>query len=315
MKIEKNLELVSKLEEKVRVDQFISLNSELNRSMLSDKSVIITIDGKKAKRSSMVRLGQTVKVVFEQYVFDGIEKENIKLNILFEDKDVLVINKEQGMVVHPAPGNFTGTLVNALAYRYGNDFVEEMREDDDLTRPGIVHRLDKDTSGVMVIALNWKSHSNLALQFSSHTTEKVYNCIVKGVFLQKRGKIENYIGRNPRNRKTFSVVENEKKGKYALSYYRVIQQFKDYALVEVIIKTGRTHQIRVHMKHIGHPILGDSTYGKKDSAFLNSSMMLHARSLSFDHPTTGERIKFETELPERFNQVIKALDLITLNLR
>jgi len=315
MKIEKNLELVSKLEEKVRVDQFISLNSELSRSMLSDKSVVITIDGKTAKRSSMVHCGQIVKVVFEQYVFDGIEKENIALNILFEDKDILVINKEQNMVVHPAPGNFTGTLVNALAYRYGNEFVEDMKEDDDLTRPGIVHRLDKDTSGVMVIALNWKSHNNLSLQFASHTTEKIYNCIVKGVFLQTRGKIENFIGRNPRNRKSFSVVENEKKGRYALSYYRVIQQFKEYALVEVIIKTGRTHQIRVHMKHIGHPILGDTTYSKIDSKFPDASMMLHARSLSFNHPETGERMSFETELPERFNQILKALDLITLNLR
>jgi len=315
MKIEKKLELVSKLEEKVRVDQFISLNSELTRSMLSDKNVIITIDGKKAKRSSMVRCGQIVNVVFEQYIFDGVEKENIPLNVLYEDKDVLVINKEQGMVVHPAPGNFTGTLVNALAYRYGNEFVEEMREDDDVTRPGIVHRLDKDTSGVMVIALNWKSHSNLSSQFASHTTEKIYNCIVKGVLFQKNGKIENFIGRNPRNRKTFSVVENEKKGKYALSYYRVIKQFKEYALVEVIIKTGRTHQIRVHMKHIGHPILGDSAYSKNDSAFPDASMMLHARSLSFTHPETGERMSFETELPERFNKILKALDLITLNLR
>lgn len=227
--------------------------------------------------------------------------ENIPLKILYEDKDIIVVNKDPGVVTHPTPTFTSGTLVNALMY-HCNDFQGISGE----LRPGIVHRLDKDTSGVIVVAKNDKAHQSLSQQFKDRVTEKVYAAIVHGTVKKGYGTIEVPLGRNPVVRIKMAPVDW---GKPSLTYYRVLKRFKVASLVLAYPKTGRTHQIRVHMKYIGHPLLGDELYGygKKDEIYGASRQMLHALKLSFYHPTTNERMNFVAPLPEDFKNVLRKL--------
>ncbi|MBB6062200.1 23S rRNA pseudouridine1911/1915/1917 synthase [Thermosipho japonicus] len=230
--------------------------------------------------------------------------ENIPLDILYEDKDIVVVNKSAGMITHPTPSFISGTLVNALMY-HCKDFQGISGE----LRPGIVHRLDKDTSGVIVVAKNDKAHQSLSKQFKDRVTEKVYAAIVKGIVKKDYGTIEVPIGRNPVVRTKMAAVDW---GKNALTYFKVLRRFKDATLVFAYPKTGRTHQIRIHMKYIGHPLLGDELYGsgKKDEVYGATRQMLHALKLSFYHPTTEEKMTFVAPLPKDFKRVLKILSEI-----
>lgn len=306
MQIERTVELVAgPQEEKCRLDAYIARSCGLSRALLTGGKAEIFIDDQPAKKSTVVREGQQIRVVYTEMVFEDIEPQDIPLDIIYEDKDILVINKPQGLVVHPAPGNYDRTLVNALAFRYGTAFVDSMALDDDFSRPGIVHRLDKDTSGVMVVALNPQSHKSLGEQFALHTVRKTYFAIAKGVFSQTYGELRNNLGRDPKDRKKFAVTAN---GRFAHTIYQVEKQYPGYALCRVLILTGRTHQIRVHMSHIGHSILGDCIYSRPDRNFPDATLMLHAGKLELTHPVTGERLTFQSPLPERFTSVLTALD-------
>lgn len=261
----------------------------------------ITINGKKGKKSSTLKEGDIVHISYMEEIFEGLKSENIPLCVIYEDDDILVINKAQGMTVHPGAGSNDGTLANALLYLYGEDFSTS----DDDTRPGIVHRLDKDTSGVMVIAKTRDAHTKLSKEFSEHTNEKYYIAIAKGFFTKNEDYISSRIVRDRNNRKRYTVTENMSEGKDALTKYRVLSETADYALLRLRIYTGRTHQIRVHLLSIGHPVLGDPVYSRPDSKYREATLMLHAEKIVFTHPRTGERMVFRTPLPERFISIME----------
>ena len=287
-----------------RVDAVSSALLDIPRTVFSLDSLVLKINGKAAKKSAKIKEGDSVSIFYQEETLENLEAENIELDVIYEDDDILVINKEQGMAVHPGAGNFNGTLANALLGKYGEDFEAG---DDDL-RPGIVHRLDKDTSGVMVVAKTQKAHQKLSEMFAAHSNEKYYLTIAKGFFPETKGTIERRICRDRNNRKKFTVTDNKTEGKDALTKYKVLAQGDGYALLRVRIYTGRTHQIRVHLSSIGHPILGDSLYTRKDNKY-DVTMMLHSALLSLDHPTTGERMVFRAPLPERFESVMKTLGI------
>lgn len=286
-----------------RLDKVASSSLSLPRSIFSLDSFVVTINGKNGKKSSQVKVGDNIGLEYEENILEGIKAEELPLDILYEDDDILVINKKQGMVVHPAEGNYSGTLVNALLYRYGEDFL---KEDEENLRPGIVHRLDKDTSGVMVIAKSRIALSNLSQEFLEHKNEKYYAALVKGFFPNNEGVIEKRIVRDRDNRKRFTVTDNKTEGKDAVTKYRVINQNRDYAFLRIRIYTGRTHQIRVHMKSINHPILGDPIYSRPDNKYRNCTLMLHAERIVITHPVSKERMVFRSPLPERFNQILES---------
>ncbi len=282
--------------EEGRVDKVASSSLSLPRTVFSLSSTLITVNGKSAKKSSSVKEGDRVEISYREEVFEGVEKEDIPLDILYEDDYILVINKAQGMTVHPAAGNNSGTLVNALLNLYGDDFSTS----DDSLRPGIVHRLDKDTSGVMVVAKTREAHKALSEEFSSHTNEKYYLCVAKGFFTESEGYIDSRITRDKRDRKKFTTTNNKSEGKDALTKYRVLSENMNYSFLRVRIYTGRTHQIRVHLASINHPVLGDPIYSRRDAKYKDITLMLHAERIVFNHPITGERMVFRSPLPARF---------------
>lgn len=300
MRVEKNWAFDSDMSVS-RADVFLSqkINS-ISRTALTGELCEIYINGKLSKKSDKVRPGDKVELFFAQDVFERVEPQDLPLEILYEDEDMLVINKAQGMVVHPGAGNPTGTVVNALAYRYGQSFIDNMADECDVSRPGIVHRLDKDTSGVMVIALNSRSHAALSLQFQNHTIEKHYKAFCDGVFNLNKAEIHCLMARDPNDRKLFTVSQTG--GKDSISRYKVIRQFGNCALVDVRILTGRTHQIRVHMKSINHPVVGDVLYNRYLSKFPGQTLMLHSNTLDIVHPATGKEMHFEAPLPVRFEE-------------
>ena len=288
-----------------RLDKFLSeiiedatrsfVQKLINNNLVLINSKIITKAGTKLKGNESIE----VNILEEN---QEILPEDIPINKIYEDDDIIIINKNPNMVVHPAHGNYTGTLVNALLYHEKNlsDINGEIR-------PGIVHRLDKDTSGVIIVAKNNLAHENLVNIFKNKDISKTYLCIVKGILKNKSGRIENLIGRDPNNRKRMTVVENN--GKLAISNYKVLKENhnKNYSLVEVNIETGRTHQIRVHMKSLNHPILGDATYGNINS--LANRQMLHAFKLEFIHPISKKEMKIIAPIPKDMEDVLKKLDL------
>ncbi len=299
-----------------RVDVFLSRHiPELSRSALGSPGQIITINGKISKKSDIVSPMDEVSLKYKSAAPPVVVGEDIPLKILYEDDDILVINKEQGMVVHPGAGNYRGTVVNALAHRYGADFVERMSalaggipsgtdECGELPRPGIVHRLDRDTSGVMVIALNPSSLARMSEEFQNREVRKVYYALAEGFFAEQDGFIEGFIARDPHDRKRFAVSQTH--GKPAKTHYHVQTQMRGYAFVRIRIYTGRTHQIRVHMKSIGHPILGDEIYNRRPYRFGDCSLMLHAYSLELLHPATGEKMRFTAPVPARFSDFLRS---------
>ena len=230
-----------------------------------------------------------------------IVPENIALDIVYEDEDVIVVNKPQSMVVHPAPGHMTGTLVNGLLYHCKNN----LSGINGIQRPGIVHRIDKDTSGILVVAKNDKAHQSLAMQLAEHSITRKYHAVVFHAVKQESGTVNQPIGRNPKDRKKMAVTK--KNSRHAITHYTVLERLGNYTYIQAQLETGRTHQIRVHMSFIGHPLLGDTVYGPKKQPFSLCGQALHAKVLGFIHPTTKKYMEFETPLPQYFVALLEKL--------
>lgn len=297
-----------------RLDSYIAgLPGGMNRSKLKTGVKSITINGKTQKISYKVKPGDNILIEWEDSVPEDIIAQPIPLEIIYEDKNVCVINKPQGMVTHPASGNWENTLVNGLLYHWGRENIKGIKEgsiSQQLVkrRPGIVHRLDKDTSGIIITAKNRDSEEYLQKQFQNHKfLVKEYICICCGIPPKKHDTITTQIIRDPRDRKIFKAVTDSNEGKIAVSEYQCISTYGNYSLMRIRIKTGRTHQIRVHMKFINCPILGDPLYGKKDKQFPDATLMLHSRMLKIFIPDNKEKQMFKTSTPERFLKVEQKL--------
>lgn len=299
---EKNL-IVTEQEQGKRLDVYLTSALDISRSYAQQliQRQGVTVNGKDAKANRRLNEGDQVKAVIEVQEEYKVVPQDIPLDIVYEDKDIIVINKARGMVVHPAAGNPDGTLVNALLYHCQG----ELSGINGVIRPGIVHRLDKDTSGVMVAAKNDAAHLDLAEQIRTKAAHRIYWAIVCGNIREEAGVIKGDIGRHPTDRKKMAIVHEH--GKPAVTHFRVLERFGDYTLVECRLETGRTHQIRVHMAHIGHPLLGDLVYGHKRPEKGLSGQCLHARALRFIHPRTGKLVTFTCPLPDYFQDVLARL--------
>ncbi|OXT06018.1 RNA pseudouridine synthase [Thermoanaerobacterium thermosaccharolyticum] len=284
-----------------RIDSFLASELDYTRSYLKKLILdgLVKVNGSSIKPNYKLKEGDSVDVNIPEAEKIDLMPENIPLDIIYEDDDIIVINKPQGMVVHPAPGNYSGTLVNALLYHCKN-----LSGINGELRPGIVHRLDKDTSGVMVVAKNDKAHLDLSNQIKERTILKKYIAIVEGVIKDDEGSIEAPIGRDHVERKKMAVIED---GRYALTLYKVLERYKNNSLIEATIKTGRTHQIRVHMSYIGHPIVGDEVYGYKKQRFNLLGQALHSKLLGLVHPSKKIYMEFKAPIPEYFERLINIL--------
>ncbi|SNX55296.1 RluA family pseudouridine synthase [Thermoanaerobacterium sp. RBIITD] len=284
-----------------RIDVFLASELDYTRSYLKKLILegLVIVNGSIIKPNYKLKENDVVNVTIPEAEKIDIIPENIPLDIIYEDNDIIVVNKPKGMVVHPAPGNYSGTLVNALLYHCKN-----LSGINGELRPGIVHRLDKDTSGVMVVAKNDKAHINLSNQIKERTILKKYIAIVEGVIKDDEGKIEAPIGRHPIDRKKMAITND---GRYALTLYKVLERYKNNSFIEATIKTGRTHQIRVHMAYIGHPIVGDEVYGFKKQKFNLLGQALHSRLLGLIHPAKNIYMEFEAPIPYYFEKLINIL--------
>ena len=291
-------------EEVRRIDAYISDKiEELSRvavqRLLANGQILV--NGKKVKASYKVQKGDKIEIEEEEPVEISLKAQNIPIDIIYEDNDIIVVNKPKGMVVHPANGNPDGTLVNAVMAICKNSLSGIGGE----IRPGIVHRLDKNTSGVIIIAKNDKAHINLSEQIKAHKVKKTYVALVRGIVKENEATINMPIGRSKRDRKKMAVV---REGKEAITHFKVIQRYDKYSLLKVNIETGRTHQIRVHLAQIGYPIIGDDTYSNGKNEWGIQGQCLHAKSLEFTHPTTGKKMYVEAEMPEYFNEILEKLE-------
>ena len=259
----------------------------------------VNVNGKIVKSNYKLKIKDIINLEIPEPTELEVIPENIPLDILYEDKDVIVVNKSQGMVVHPAPGSSNGTMVNALLYH-----CKDLSGINGVIRPGIVHRIDKDTSGILVVAKNDNSHNILAEQLKDHSMTREYYALVEGIIKEDEGTINEPLARHPKERIKISVVKG---GREAITHFKVIERFKEYTLVKCILETGRTHQIRVHMAYIGHPLVGDPVYGYKKQKFKLQGQMLHAKVLGFIHPSTKEYMQFESPLPDYFTEIINKL--------
>ena len=282
-----------------RLDQYLVKQLDLTRTRVQNliKENNIKVNNEKTKVAYKIEPNDSVRVYIPEVVEKDIEAEDIKLDIVYQDGDIAIINKYSGMVVHPAHGHYSGTLVNAILFQ-----IKDLSGINGEMRPGIVHRLDKDTSGLIIVAKNDKAHTKLTEMFKNKEIKKTYLAIVKGKVSKETGRIETNIGRDEKDRKKMSVSRDEKKGKLAITTYKVIDSNERYSLLDVNIETGRTHQIRVHMKHIGYPILGDIVYGRPDNKIMRQ--MLHAYKLEFKHPITSEEMVLEAQLPKDFVEAL-----------
>ncbi len=261
----------------------------------------VVVNGKNVKPGYKLKIDDLIDVSIPEPKHLDVIAEKIDLDILYEDEDIIVVNKARGMVVHPAAGNYTGTLVNALLEHSG----ESLSDINGVIRPGIVHRIDKDTSGVLVVAKNNTSHAKLSDKLKEHDIQRIYVAVAEGVIAEDTGKIDAPIGRHPQERKKMAV--NVKNGRRAVTYFKVLERFKTATLLELRLETGRTHQIRVHLSYIGHPLVGDPVYGRKKQLYDFNGQALHAKLLGFVHPGTGKYVEFEAEQPEEFNQLLEQL--------
>ena len=285
-----------------RLDVFCAANlPELTRSHLQRLIAqgSVTLNGKQAKASKEVTEEDVVIVCPPEPVPLCIPAEPIPLDIVYEDADLLVVNKQQGLTVHPANGVYSGTLVNALLFR-----VKDLSGINGVLRPGIVHRLDKNTSGLMLVAKNDLAHRSVAEQSATKQCKRVYWALLEGILKSDAGMVDAPIARSPSDRKKMAVVEG---GKQAVSLYRVLKRYAEYTLCEFELKTGRTHQIRVHARYLGHPVVGDDVYGYQKQKFKLNGQLLHSKRISFRQPTTGELLSFEAPLPDYFEKVLKSL--------
>lgn len=284
-----------------RLDKAISDASNVSRTQANDliKADAVFVNGEVKKAKYKVLENDLVSFVIPEPEVLSYEAENIPLEIVYEDDDVAVINKPQGMVVHPSAGHHSGTLVNALMYH-----MTKLSSINGVIRPGIVHRIDKDTSGLLMVAKNDQAHELLAAQLKDHSSKRRYLAIIHGNLLNDRGVIEAPIGRNPKDRKKQAVIAG---GKHALTHFEVLERFGEFTLVNLTLETGRTHQIRVHMAYIGHPVAGDPLYGPKNVLKPNHGQFLHAEILGFKHPTSQEWLEFEIDPPKLFKSTLEKL--------
>jgi len=298
--IKEKIEIIAD-EDGVRIDLYLSQQlNHLSRSyiqkLISEEAIILndkTLTSKKVK----VVAGDVIVILFPEPERLNIKAESIPLEIVFEDDDLIVVNKPQGMVVHPAPGHYTGTLVNALMYN-----VDRLSNINGTIRPGIVHRIDKDTSGLLMVAKNNSAHAFLAEQLKDKTAQREYYAIVNGVVKEENGTVNAPLGRHPTDRKRIAIVSD---GRHAVTHFSVVERFKYHTLLKLQLETGRTHQIRVHMASLGHAILGDPVYGVKQEKIKHDGQALHAKTLGFTHPTSKAWLSFDSELPYYFENLLK----------
>lgn len=287
----------------VRADKYISEKvPEISRSfaakLLEEGRVLA--NGEKIGKNYKVKEGDILNIDMPEPEVADVLPENIPLDIVYEDDDLLVVNKPQGMVVHPAPGNYSGTLVNALMYHC----KDNLSAINGTIRPGIVHRIDKDTSGLLVVAKNNDAHISLTAQLKEKKAVRKYYALVNGT-VKENGTVNKPIGRNPSDRKKMAVVAG---GREAVTHFNVLRNYDRYTLLECILETGRTHQIRVHMASVGHSIVGDKTYGKTKEEFKLNGQLLHAKTIGFNHPSKRIYMEFSSELPEYFSDILNKLD-------
>ena len=295
-----------------RLDAYLAEVADMSRSAAAKliESGAVTVFGKASEKKYPVKHGDEIDVIIPEAEEYEAQPENIPLNVIYEDSDIIVINKPSGMVVHPAPGNYTGTLVNALLYHC----KDSLSGIGGVMRPGIVHRIDKDTSGLLVVAKNDASHRALSEELGYHGIEREYHALVRGGFKETTGTVDLPIGRHPVDRKKMAVIKSGDNAREAVTHYEVICSYGQITYLRLKLETGRTHQIRVHMSHLGHALLGDEVYAsaktlfEKQHAPLFDGQILHAKRLSLTHPKTKERMTFECELPDNFKKLISILE-------
>ena len=291
-----------------RLDAFLARCAE-NLSRSAAQKLIeegaVTRNGRPGKKNDKLNIGDTIEYEIPEAKSVDIVPTEMHLDIVYEDEDLLVINKPKGLVVHPAAGHQDDTLVNGLMYARG----DALSGINGVLRPGIVHRIDKDTSGLLIVAKHDAAHLHLAEQLKDHTLSRVYEAVVCGTFREDSGTVDAPIGRHPTDRKRMAIT---REGKDAVTHWEVIARYRGYTHVRCRLETGRTHQIRVHMAHLGHPILGDMVYGKKKPELGQDTQCLHARCLRFVHPSTGKTVTVESELPDYFREVLEKLGRMTL---
>ena len=296
-------EITEEMEEE-RIDKCLAmLIDSLSRSFIQKliKEENVKVNGSIVKGSYRVKAEDKVEFFLPEAVEPDIEPENIPLDILYEDKDIIVVNKPKGMVVHPAAGHYSGTLVNALMYHCGS----ELSGINGYMRPGIVHRIDMDTTGSVIVCKNDIAHNCIAKQLKEHSVTRRYHAICYGVLKEDEYTIDKPIGRHPTERKKMAV--NERNGKRAVTHVKVLKRYKEYTYIECALETGRTHQIRVHLASIGHPLLGDEVYSNRKCPFKLQGQTLHAKILGFRHPNTEEYIETDAPLPEYFKHLLNTL--------
>ncbi len=296
-----NLNLICE-EENIRIDRYLSSHSDLSRSFIQKLSEEgkITVNGKVVKSSYKVSLNDEINVQVPEMENLETKPENIPLDILYEDSDLIVINKPKGMIVHPASGIYTGTLVNALLYH-----CKDLSGINGVLRPGIVHRIDKDTTGCIIACKNDFTHVEIAKQLETKTCHREYRAIVMGNIVHDNGMIDAPIGRDARDRQKMTVTD--KGSRDARTHFQVLERFGKSTYIECALETGRTHQIRVHMKYINHPVMGDEKYGKKCSYMNTNGQVLHAYKITFVHPRTQKEMTIEAPLPDYFNELLDIL--------
>lgn len=284
-----------------RIDKYLTLQLEtMSRSKVQNLIAdgFVLVNDAPIKANYKLEIGDKIAVYVPEPEAVDVEAEDLPIDIIYEDQDIVLVNKAQGMVVHPGAGNPKGTLVNALLYH-----IKDLSGINGEIRPGIVHRLDKDTSGILIVAKNDEAHVKLSEQLQDRSVKRKYYALVHGVLPHEHGTIDAPIGRDPKDRQKFTVI---REGKEAISHFKVLERFKDYSLLEVSLETGRTHQIRVHLNYIEHPVAGDKIYGPRKSLEGNGQF-LHARRLEFIHPRTGETMSFEAELPKLYKKTMDRL--------
>ncbi len=293
--------VVTELNVGKRLDLFVAEQSGASRASVQRliREEQITVNERVRKANYKVKMEETIILNIPEPISLAIIPEDIPIEIIYEDEDLAVVNKPEGMVVHPAPGHSTGTLVHALLYH-----LEHLSSINGVIRPGIVHRIDKDTSGLLVIAKNDHAHQFFSDRLKRHEIKRIYWALAEGR-IKEGGIINKPVARDPRDRKRMAIVAN---GRHAITHYTVLKQFSKYTLLRCELETGRTHQIRVHLASVKHPLVGDPVYGHKKQRFQTNGQCLHAKEIEFEHPRTGEWMHFETELPESFQRILRILN-------
>lgn len=296
--------IIGEENENERVDKVLAaLLTDCSRSYLQKlvKQELVLVNNETVKPSTLLKVEDELTIDVPELKIPEIIPENIPIEIVYEDSDLLIINKSKGMVVHPAPGHYSGTLVNAILFH-----CHDLSGINGILRPGIVHRIDKDTTGLLIICKNDFCHNAIAKQLKIHSIERTYHAIVEGNIKENKGIIDKPIGRHATDRKKMAI--NEIHGKNAVTHFEVLERFGNYTYIKCNLETGRTHQIRVHMANIGHPLLGDFLYGAKSTKFQTCGQTLHAKTIGFQHPSENKWVSFDSELPDYFRNILMVLE-------